>query len=251
VFLIPALTVLVSLAFAAQVFNQYRTRGRPHQLVWSVALAFYAIGAFPEVTGALDHWSEVGYRVYYLFGGVLLVTWLSLGTVELLLGPGYRSGDARARAALLGYRTFVAVASMVGVVAVALAPLHFSHITEAQGGVPINCAMWCKSEPGYELANGISALSAALGNIVGTLVLAGGAAFSAYRAYRAGVNRNIPLGNLLIVAGALVPAATASLTRLGTYEFFYAGQAAGVALIFGGFLLIGSVTREARVPLSG
>jgi hypothetical protein len=251
VFVIPALTVLISLAFALQVLGQYRVRGRSHQLAWGVALVMYAVAAFPEVTGALGSWTEVGYKVYYLFGAILLVPWLALGTAELLLGSRPGSGTPRAAATLWGYRAFVAAVSLAGLAAVALAPLHLGHLSTIQGGVPINCTMWCKSESGYYLANGISALSAAVGNIVGTLVLAGGAAFSAYRAYRAGVHRNIPVGNILIVAGALIPAATASLTRAGIYELFYVGQAAGIAVIFGGFLLIGSVTRESRVPAGG
>jgi hypothetical protein len=249
VFLLPTITVVISLAFAAQVLNQFRTRGRTHQLAWSIALLFYAVAAFPEVTGALGGWNEAGYRVYYLFGAVLLVPWLALGTAELLLGTSAGRSDPGKRQALWGYRAFVAGISLLGIGAVALAPLHAGHLADAQGA-PINCTMWCKSESGYVLANGLSALSAAIGNIAGTLVLAGGAAYSAYRAYRAGVHRNIPVGNILIVAGALIPAAAASLTRAGVYELFYAGQAAGIAIIFGGFLLIASVTRQARVPLT-
>ena len=40
--------------------------------------------------------------------------------------------------------------------------------------------------------------------------------------------------NVLILAGALVVAAIASLTRINLYTLFYAGQAAGIAIIFAG-----------------
>jgi len=36
----------------------------------------------------------------------------------------------------------------------------------------------------------------------------------------------------------------ASLTRLGYYELFYAGQAAGVGIIFAGFTVIGAVSQQ-------
>ncbi|MEA2646835.1 MAG: hypothetical protein QOE92_1918 [Chloroflexota bacterium] len=238
-FLLPALTCVISLVFAAQVLNQFRVRGRSHQLAWGLALLFYGLAAVPEVLGSLYGWNELEYRAYYLLGGVLLVPWLALGTSELLLTP------TMPRARLL-YRLFVAAVSLVGLAAVLLAPLHAGHLADLHA--PGNCTMWCSpaSESGYTLANGLAALSAAAGNILGTLVLAIGAGLSAYRTYRAGLPRHLPVGNLLILVGALIPAAVASLTRLGNYEFFYAAQALGIAIIFAGFLAIAAATQARR-----
>jgi hypothetical protein len=235
VFAFPAVTTLISLVFAGQVLAQYRERRRSHQLAWGLALLFYAIAAFPEVLGSLSGWNDLDFRLYYLFGAVLLVPWLSLGTMELLL-----HGDG-ATAGRLGYRAFVVAVSLLGVVMVVLAPLHAHWLQTTQ--VPSNCAMWCKSESGYTLPNGLAALSAAVGNSIGTVVLVGGAGYSAYRTYRAGLPRNLTLGNILILAGSLVVASAATLTRLGSYELFYAGQAAGIAIIFGGFLLIAAAAQ--------
>ena len=236
-FVIPALTVVISLVFAGQVLNQYRVRGRSHQLAWGLALLFYAVAAFPEVMGSLSGWNEIDFRIYYFFGAIVLVPWLALGTAELLL-----RGD-RARPVRLAYRALVALITLVGLAAVVIAPLHGGHL--AGTTIPINCTMWCSpaSETGYTLANGLAALSAAIGNIVGTLVLVVGAGVSAFRAYRAGLHRNLVVGNLLILAGALEVAAIASLTRINLYTLFYAGQAAGIAIIFGGFLLIGAAAQ--------
>jgi hypothetical protein len=236
-FVIPALTVVISLVFAGQVLNQYRVRGRPHQLAWGLALLFYAAAAFPEVTGSLTGWTDIGFRIYYLMGGIMLVPWLALGTSELLL----RSD--RTRLLRLAYRVFVSGITLLGLAAVIIAPLHGSHLTGTT--IPINCTMWCSpsSETGYVLANGLAALAAAVGNIVGTVVLVVGAGYSAYRAYRARLHRNLVLGNLLILAGAIEVAAIASLTRINLYTLFYAGQAAGIAIIFGGFLLIGAAAQ--------
>jgi hypothetical protein len=234
VFALPALTTLISLAFAGQVLSQYRERRRVHQLAWGLALLFYAIAAFSEVLGSMSSWNDLDFRLYYLFGAVLLVPWLSLGTAELLFR------DDGARAARRGYRVLVGVVTVLGLGTVALAPLHAHWLQTSQ--VPSNCAMWCKSESGYVLLNGLSALAAALGNTVGTIVLVAGAGYSAFRTYRAGLPRNLTLGNVLILAGSLVVASAATLTRLGSYELFYAGQAAGIAIIFAGFLLIASVS---------
>jgi hypothetical protein len=237
VFAIPAFTTALSAVFAAQVLNQYRARGKPHQLAWGLALVFYAVAAFPEVVGSLSGWTETEYRVYYLFGAILVVPWLSLGTIELMA-----SSTAR-----WGYRGFVVAISLVGIWAVAVAPLHPSFLN-AQ--VPSNCTMWCRTGGAYELSNGLSALAAAAGNALGTVVLVAGAAYSAYKAYRAGLPRNMFLGQLMIAGGAFLVAGISTLTRLGYYELFYAGQAAGIAIIFGGFLLIGSAA-QARARLAG
>lgn len=226
--LIPMVTVLISLGFASQVLAQYRERHKPHQLAWSLALFFYAIAAAPEVLGALVGWGQTGYRVYYLFGGILLVPWLSLGTAELLFG--HRT--------LAAYRAFVYAVSALGVFAVILAVLHVAHLNTV--APPSHCTMWCKDERGYELANGLAALSAGVGNAIGTLVLVGGAGYSAFRSYRADLPRVFTYGQLLILLGALVVALVSTGTRFGSYDLFYPSQALGIAIIFAGFRLIGS-----------
>lgn len=239
-FVLPALTTLISLGFAAQVLNRYRARRKMHELAWGLALVFYAIAALPEVLAALNSWDSVGYRVFYLFGGVLLVPWLSLGTVELLL----RSDGVRW--ALTSYRVFVGLITLVGLVAVIAAPLHTSHLATSEA--PSNCTMFCTTESGYGLFNVISLIEAIVGNTIGTVVLAVGALYSAVRTFQARLPVNLPAGNVFILAGSLVVALAATLTRFGSYDYFYAGQAAGVAIIFAGFLVIGAAPQPRTQP---
>ena len=92
-------------------------------------------------------------------------------------------------------------------------------------------------------------------NIIGTLVLVGGSAWSAYRFIRdrAGIDRVIC--NVLLTGGALIIAVgfsaaktvgIANLDVLGVYE------AAGIAIMFGGFLALGKVgVRSAASSPSG
>src|SRR2546423_3654125 len=75
---------LISAAFATTLFVQYRARPRPYLLAWSVALAIYAVAACTEVIGAAAGWDPLLYRVYYYFGGILVVGVLALGTIYLL-----------------------------------------------------------------------------------------------------------------------------------------------------------------------
>src|SRR5258708_1385654 len=151
VFVLPALTTLISLGFAAQVLNQYRSRRKRHQLAWRLALVFYAVSAFAEVTGSLSGWTEFEFRVYYLFGAILLVPWLALGTTELLLqAPG-------ARAARTAYRAFVIVVTLGGLAAIATAGLHDGFISCTN--IPDHCAMYCPPEHGYAARNIISPIT--------------------------------------------------------------------------------------------
>ena len=78
----------ISAAFAGTLWTRYRAKPRPYLLVWSIALAIYAIAAFTEVIGAAAGWSPLLYRTYYYFGGILVVGPLALGTIYLL-APRY------------------------------------------------------------------------------------------------------------------------------------------------------------------
>jgi hypothetical protein len=82
--LVPALTALFALLFAALLFDQYRTRRGGYQLAWGVGALAFAIAAGAEALAAASGWSEPIYRVWYLFGAVWTAGWLGAGTILLL-----------------------------------------------------------------------------------------------------------------------------------------------------------------------
>ena len=79
-------------------------------------------------------------------------------------------------------------------------------------------------------------------NGLGTAVVVGGALLSAWRFRQRGGHRHRLAGCLLIALGTLVVASGGTLTRLGQREYLYLAMAAGVAIIFAGYL-------EARRPV--
>ena len=85
-FIFPLVATVVSVVFAAQVFRQYLQRRRPYQLIWSIALLMFGLGALAETLATLGSWNESLVKIYYLFGGTLVVGYLGLGTL-------YVSGD--------------------------------------------------------------------------------------------------------------------------------------------------------------
>jgi hypothetical protein len=215
----PLAAALISAAFAFSLLTRYRARRRPYLLAWGVALSVYAAAALTEVWGAVASWNPALFRAYYFLGGILLVGLLALGTV-CLLAPRW------ARLAL----TLLALLGAVGLAGAAGA--HVRAIALQTHQVPPLSAL--PAEGG--IFNVLAIAMAALINIAGTIVLVGGALWSAYSVWRRGGLRQRLYANLLIAAGALIVASASSLTRLGVYALFYVGQAVGVLVMFAGFL---------------
>ena len=74
-------------------------------------------------------------------------------------------------------------------------------------------------------------------NIYGTLTMVGGAIYSAFLFWRKQVLLNRVLGNILIAAGALLPAMAGSLVKAGLVDALYISELLGAGVMFTGFLL--------------
>src|SRR2546426_894950 len=74
---------IVSVAFAALVFNQWIARRKPYQLAWSLGLGLYGAAAFLQFLAEAYGWSVATYKVYYLIAA-LLVAVLGIGSTVLL-----------------------------------------------------------------------------------------------------------------------------------------------------------------------
>jgi hypothetical protein len=215
------LATLISAAFSLTLFVQYRRKPRPYLLAWAVALAVYAVAALTEVIGAAAGWSPLLYRTYYYFGGILVVGVLALGTVHLL-AP--RFGQVA-----LWVLVVLGAIGLAGILGATLQP----GLLETRQVPSVDTI---RLEHGA--FNALAILMAAVLNIVGSVILIGGAIWSAYGAWRKGGAQSRLVANILIAAGAFIVAGASTLTRLfHVYELFYVGQAIGVLVIFGGFLM--------------
>jgi hypothetical protein len=219
----------ISAAFAMTLFMQYRSKPRPYLLAWSLALAIYAVAACTEVIGAAAGWTPLLYRTYYYFGGILVVGVLALGTIYLL-APRW------GRAALL----VLVVLAGIGLAGTLGASLQAGLLQTRE----VPSVDTIRLEHGG--FNAVAILMAAVLNSVGSVILIGGALWSAYGAWRKGGAQSRLLANILIAAGAFIVAGASTLTRLfHVYELFYVGQAIGVLVIFGGFLAAQRAPRRA------
>jgi N-terminal 7TM region of histidine kinase len=225
----PLAATIISAAFAATLWVQYRSRPRAYLMAWSVALAVYAVAALTEVIGAASGWNPLLYRIYYLLGGITVVGILALGTVYLL-APRY------ATVALWALIVLSAI-GLAGIVGATLQP----GLLDTRQVPSVDTIRAERS-----LFNVVAIIMAALLNIAGSIILVGGAAWSAFTTWRRGGAPSRLMANILIAAGAFIVAGASTLTRLfHVYELFYVGQAIGVLVMFGGFLAAQRAPRRA------
>jgi len=225
----PLVATMISAAFAVTLWRQYRRKPRAYLLAWSIALAIYAVAALAEVIGAAGGWNPLLYRVYYYFGGITVVGVLALGTIYLL-APRF------GRAALL-ILVVLAGIGLAGIVGATLQPgLLDTHQVPSVDAIRLEQGAF----------NLVAILMAALLNSVGSVILIGGAAWSAVSAWRRGGAQSRLVANVLIAAGAFIVAGASTLFRVfHVYELFYVGQAIGVLVMFGGFLSAQRAPRQA------
>lgn len=218
---VSVLASIITFVFAGAVIQQCIDRPRPYKAIWAVALLTYGVATLAQVAAELGGWSVFGFRIWYLSGGLLTAAYLGQGTAMLLL-------PKRLANTLLA---LLLVLTVVSVVRAFQAPISLREILPPPGkispratGLPVDLR-----------------LLAALLNIYGTLLLIGGALWSAViyldrrldRRRRAGYR---VLSTLLIAGGSLIVASAASLEALGRGEFLYLGEIVGITVIFLGFL---------------
>jgi hypothetical protein len=75
----------VSGLFAATLLRRFLARGRTNRalLFWGVAMVFFCVAAVGLLTGVVGGWTSAEFRAFYLFGGVLNVPWLALGSITV------------------------------------------------------------------------------------------------------------------------------------------------------------------------
>jgi hypothetical protein len=208
----PIIAFVVSLCCLAVIARDTLRRPRPDRVVWTIAFAIFAIAAGSEVVGSLSEWTPNIVRVYYLTGAVLVVGYLALGELYLLAGKR--------------------IARFAPGVALLVTALAITLVLDA----PIDEALlahegWEALEP----STGLTALTMLM-NIGGSLVLIGGALWSAWKFRKLGTQRRRMIGCVLIAVGSFAVAMGGTLTRLGQREYLYIAMSIGIIIIFAGVL---------------
>ena len=232
-FVLPLTAALVSLVFAAFTAQSYFKKSKPHQLAWTLALMMFAIASLAAAIGIATGWSPFLFRSYFLFGAIVNVPVLALGTIYLLWPK--RLGHALALA--------VAALSVFSAGVVFSADLKMGVLKAADGRIPRAHAV---------LPNQPILLARYLSTIAFVVIVAG-ALWSAwkltktrndYRARLASANVLIAVGTFIVAAGS----GAAGIPKLGRAGgvIFSVGLLLGITIMFAGFLK----TRSAVDPAS-
>lgn len=215
---LPFTSAIISIVFAVVVLRRYASRGGAHLLLWGIGMSFYAIGGFAEGYFGAFGWNALVFRLWYLFGAILVAAWLGQGTVYLL---------AKRRWANV-LMVILAIGSLYGVYRVFSAQLDPSLLTT---GVHTGSEL-----SGHAIITpGVRTLTP-LFNLYGTVTLVGGAVWSAWIFFRKRVLLHRTIGNILIAVGALAPAFGGAFSRFGIPGALYLGELIGAILMFLGFL---------------
>lgn len=235
---LSAAATLVALAFAISTFDRWLRRRRPYDGAWTVSLTMFAIASGALWWAQARGWSLGSFRIFFLFGAILNVPWLALGTVYLLFGA--RFGD-RVRTWLIGLSGAAA-----GIVLSAPTKSNLAGSSLETVSLP----------KGSELFGVAPRVFAAVGSGVAALVIIIGAVWSIVRLIRGrvptlgqhqrqvGSARRSAGGNALIALGTLVLSGSGSLAgRFGEERAFIVTLLIGVVILFSGFLVASSSQR--------
>lgn len=221
------LATAIATVFAQSTLVRWTQDRAPHQGAWSVALAMYAAASAALATGESTVWDAGTYRAFYLFGAILVVPWLALGTVHLLLGP------AVARRVLVGLLLFTGFAAGV---------MLTTELTSAIAptGIPV----------GKDHLEVLPRVLAAVGSGVGATVVLVGAVVSIVRALRRRNERRLAVANGLIALGVLLNSSGGLVQGVvGHDEAFTLALVSGIAAIYAGFSVATSGASARRTSL--
>lgn len=216
--IVPALSALLGLISALLILRRFFCRGGTHLLFWGLGAVMYGIGSLCEsLHGALG-WNPLVFRLWYLFGAVLVAAWLGQGTVFLLV----RKPVALS---MLGVLVAGSIYAALRVFAAELDPTLMSSSSQAA----VELSGRAIVTPGVRLLTPFF-------NVYGTLALVGGALWSALALHRKRILPHRVAGATLVAAGAMLPALGGALSRARLPYVLYVGELAGILLILLGFL---------------
>lgn len=234
--LFELLACILALVAAVFIFDQYRERPRPYKLLWTLGLLFYGIAAGAAFAGETGHWSVADYKTWYFFGGVLTAAYLGLGSL-------YLQAPRRVSQVAVG----VAVAlSLYACVRVLTAPVDAAHVTQLAALPTANVT----NVKNFSIMPTDVRIIAVVMNIVGALLLFGGAAWSAWTFYR----KHAPayrLGSMVLLAlGSVFPSILTGMQALGNSGGAALGEFLGAACILFGLLISLEVFTVFRIPFT-
>ena len=196
--------------FALDLWRDYRRRPRPHVAAYGAGMTMFAVATWALFLGLNSFWTGPIYRTFFLFGAVLNIPLLALGSMFLVVGK--RSGHVMT----------VALGAFTAISTTLVLTVPFQHPLP-ESGVPHDV-----------FATGFGPrLFAAIGGGAGATILIALAIVSLIRFWRK--DRSIVWGNALIVAGTFAAAWGGTGLALGEAGGFAVSLLLAVSFIWAGY----------------
>ena len=204
---------LVATLFFADLVRRYRAAPRPHTAAHATGIGFFALATWALFVGTATGWTSASYRTFFLFGAIVNVPVLALGSMFLVVGR--RAGHAM----LVLLFPFFAISL----------PMTLAQPFDA-GALPADGV-----PGGHELWSEMFGprLWAAIGGGMGATIIILLALVSVVRFWRR--NRRLVWGNFMIVAGILAASTGGTILALGLDWGFSLSLLVAVTLIWTGY----------------
>ncbi|MFQ5453531.1 MAG: hypothetical protein ACE5D6_05020, partial [Candidatus Zixiibacteriota bacterium] len=176
-------------------------------------VAVYGAGTLVESITTLFGWSELVFKLWYIFGALLGGAPLAIGTIYLLIGR---------RAGNIAVYILLTTVSIISVFVI-LSPITY-HLVDPEilSGKVMGWQSIRKISP---FINGLAAF-----------FLIGGALYSASIYRKNPQTRNRFIGNVFIAVGAILPGIGGAFSRYGYTEMLYIGEFIGIIFIWYGYI---------------
>jgi hypothetical protein len=206
---------------AVELLRAWRRSRRPHAEIWAIAFAAYALATWALAIGLGFGWTSFSFRSFYFLGAIANIALLAAGSIALHSATwGKRAMNVTALWLVFGFfATFLAPFTEA---------LPSSGIPEGSQVFGFTFMIETLTLPGPRL---FAAVSGALGSIV-IIVLA---IVTVVRSWNS--MRRLAYGNLLIVAGVIIPATGGSLTALGESAALSLTLTVGILLLWWGYTM--------------
>lgn len=207
---------VASATFCRRLWVRWDRGGRanPALLAWTISLAMFAVASIALLLGVVVGWSSWLFHVFYLFGAVLNVPWLALGSMLINVRDPWTTRATGVVTAL------VAAAFLPGVLRGDVLA-----VTGAVFGIALAAVMWAPQRDQVRVGATLVVLAFSL---VGTVVVLGGDLAGALptdglpegrelfgagpRSFAVGGNA---VGSIIVIVGALIATGRLAWTTLG------------------------------------
>lgn len=191
-----AVAAIGATGFTVDLWRSYLQRRRPHVAAYAIGMTFFAGATLALLYGSVVGWNGLSFRSFYLFGAIVNIPFLALGSVFLVIG--HRIGRISSYA-VVGFSVLAAFVTFTAPFVAALPAT----------GIPAGSEMFAWPGP---------RAFALLGSGVGATVLIALGIASIFRFWH--TNRRLVTANALIVSGVLAASSGGILQARGESAIF-------------------------------